>query len=903
MAKHLITLITILSFYLSVQAQNEFQDLLKEGKLEKLEKKIDKALEKDASDINANFFKAQLLTQKEYSFYNPDSAYNYILRSKKLLEEEKNKTKIAELKKLKVSKSTISKAETAVYKAALERAEADNTVLAYNQFLSSFPSAGESFKQSTTDKIDLIYYKAITDTNSVDAYKDFIAQHPNSNISKKAKAKMTKIAFAQAEAQNTKAAYKHFIDNYKESKEYPLALKKFKALQYLAAPKEGCWCKYSTVIESSKSQDDVRLAQDSLIAIAKRNRDFDLFKYCVSKFDGDKRNKAFMAYHDIFTNDGEIATLDLFYKGNPDPLFKELRILDYNLAYLGDSLKLELGYQDKKQALYDRYIKQAAPRERAFVALQKMMAKDIAAKRWDLALEKLNRYKSFFGNNNKIKNLQSLLEAKPDNSIKITAVGPGVNTASGGEYVPVITADDKLMYFCGKSRKDSIGGEDIFVAKKIDNTWTDSQVLKDLSFANTNDAPLSVSADGTTLLLFISGKINYAKKTANSWTRAAPYPYIINSEQWQADAMITSDGRAMLFTSVRKGGYNLVDAKPYHGSNLYGSDIYISVLDENNEWGNPINLGSTINTQYTERMPFLHPDMKTLYFSSDGHGGLGGLDVYKTTRLADSCWNCWSEPINLGKEINTDQHDWGYKISTDGEKAYFAKGTRGETTQDIYYVNLPLSMRPNMVATISGKLSNLQNSIIEGEIVWEDLETKQVIGRSKVDPKDGSYFIVLPLGKMYGYYVEKEGYYPLSDNIDLRKNVQPTKVQKDIKLVAIKEMIDQGIAVPLTNLFFNTNESVILSYSSPELERVANILKSKKLKVEISGHTDNVGDAKKNQTLSENRAAAVKDFLIKEGLDEALLTTKGNGSIKPIADNKTEIGRAKNRRVELRIIK
>jgi outer membrane protein OmpA-like peptidoglycan-associated protein len=326
-------------------------------------------------------------------------------------------------------------------------------------------------------------------------------------------------------------------------------------------------------------------------------------------------------------------------------------------------------------------------------------------------------------------------------------------------------------------------------------------------------------------------------------------------------------------------------------------------LNENGEWDEPINLGSVINTPYCERTPFLHPDMKTLYFSSDGHGGLGGLDVYKSTRLADSCWNCWSEPVNLGKEINTESHDWGYKISTDGEKAYFSKGTRGEKTNDIYSLNLPMSMRPGMVATISGKLTNKANQAVEAEIVWEDLETGKVMGRSKADPKTGNYFVVLPLGKMYGYYVEKYGYYPMSDNVDLRKNLTPVKIQKDIVMLAIQDMIDQGIAVPITNLFFNTNESVILPYSIPELKRVAAIIKSKNLKVEISGHTDNVGDAKKNQTLSENRAAAVKDFLIKEGFDASMLSTKGYGATKPVADNKTEIGRAKNRRVELRIVK
>lgn len=904
MRKLLTLLLLFTALVCMAKSSNEYFDLLKAKKIKKLESKVNNALEKNPDDINANLFKAQVFLQKEYAAFNPDSAYRYCLITKDLLAAEKDKAKLAALRKLKVNASAINKVLREVYKLALEKADAENTEDAYKQFLKQYPDAGDSYKLMAANKIEALYYSVLGDSASIESYQTFIANRPDSPSKNKAKFRLHELEFARAEAANTKLAYKYFVDNYKTSKQYPQAYKKYKTMQYLVEDKEGCWCRYSSVIEAAKSKEEVAAAEDSLLAIAKRTSDIDLLKYCVSKFTGLKRNRAFMMYHDIFTNDGELATLDLFYRGNADPLFSSLRVVDYNLAYLGDSLSLGNGYDDTKFVLYDRYIKQAAPRERAFVALQKYMAKDIAAKRWEVALEKLNRYRAFFGErNHKIEILQKLLEAKTDNSVKITSVGSGVNTISGGEYVPVLAADDKLMYFCGKGRKDSIGGEDIYVAKKIDNVWTQSEVLRDLSFSNSNDAPLSVSADGTTLLLFISGKINYAKKTAKSWMRAQPYPYQINSEQWQADAMISSDGRAMLFASIRKGGYNFVETRPYHGSNHYWADIYVSVLDENNEWGVPINLGSTINTPYCDRMPFLHPDMKTLYFSSDGHAGLGGLDVYKSTRLADSCWNCWSEPINLGKDVNTDAHDWGYKISTDGEKAYFARGTRGERSQDIYSLNLPVSMRPNMVATISGKISNSQNQFLEAEIVWEDLETGEIMGRSKTDPKDGSYFVVLPLGKMYGYYVEKEGYYPMSDNVDLRKNSQALKLQKDIKLLAILEMIDQGLAVPITNLFFNTNESVILPYSIPELQRVVNILKTRNLKVEISGHTDNVGDEKKNQNLSENRAIAVKDFFVKAGFDASLLSTKGYGASKPIADNKTEAGRAKNRRVELRIVK
>ena len=168
---------------------------------------------------------------------------------------------------------------------------------------------------------------------------------------------------------------------------------------------------------------------------------------------------------------------------------------------------------------------------------------------------------------------------------------------------------------------------------------------------------------------------------------------------------------------------------------------------------------------------------------------------------------------------------------------------------------------------------------------------------------NGSFFIVLPLGKIYGFYVEKDEYFPISDNIDLRNIDKPIKQEENIDMITFKEMIDEGIAVPVNNLFFNFAESALLPYSIPELKRVAKIIKSNKLKVEISGHTDNVGDSLSNMQISVKRAISVKDFLVLEGCNIDDFSVVGYGDIRPIANNNSEEGRAKNRRVELKFVK
>ena len=532
----------------------------------------------------------------------------------------------------------------------------------------------------------------------------------------------------------------------------------------------------------------------------------------------------------------------------------------------------------------------------------------------------------------------------------------------------------------------------------------------------------------------------------------------------------------------------------YHGDNQYPSDIYVSLRDENDIWGVPFNIGDSINTIFTERSPFLHPDMKTLYFSSDGHGGLGKLDVFMSTRLYDSCWTCWSDPINLGKEINTIESDWGYKISTDGKTAYFTKEktnykessllllldisgsmggsklrslkeaakdvcknainnnsqvsimafegecynpidtminftndlqaveefidalraqggtpmynayidasrhisknasrsnnkmiilmtdvaasdcgktldetlrnvkhngykiktqtiafmvdsggsaynelykiadyTNGElfyaentnslkstfskattslygintasSKKDIYTINLPNHLRPDLVATISGKLLDSKNNPIDATIRFEDLETNKLVGKIKNNPEDGTYFIVLPLGKLYGLYVDKESYFPISNNLDLRNENQIIEIENNIPLYTFSEMINNGIAVPINNIFFDSGLSKLKSYSIPELTRIAEIIIKNDLTVELSGHTDNVDTEEFNLKLSEDRASSVKEFLVNVGCDENKILTIGHGETQPLNNNASSQERKQNRRVEFRFVK
>ena len=271
----------------------------------------------------------------------------------------------------------------------------------------------------------------------------------------------------------------------------------------------------------------------------------------------------------------------------------------------------------------------------------------------------------------------------PD-SIQPQLLPPTVNTYDGEEYGPTVTIDDNTLYFVGLNRIDGSSTEDIYVSHR-DTTgeWGPARRIPELSHPYRNEAPTAVSADGNTLLLFVEGRMCFSEKTARGWTEPQALPPSFRIGNWQADAMLSADGSAILFAAN-------YPAKPNERPTL---NIFVSIRDEQGRWSAPFSIGETINTQGMERSPFLHPDMQTLYFSSDREGTLGDLDVWVSRRLSDTCWTCWSEPENLGPRINTEGRDCWYKISTDGTRAYYAR--KIGYNHNIYWIALPEDKRPN----------------------------------------------------------------------------------------------------------------------------------------------------------------------------------------------------------------
>jgi outer membrane protein OmpA-like peptidoglycan-associated protein len=463
-------------------------------------------------------------------------------------------------------------------------------------------------------------------------------------------------------------------------------------------------------------------------------------------------------------------------------------------------------------------------------------------------------------------------------------LGNIINTADY-ELYPFLSPDENRLYFTRNSLN-----EDLFYAEKVDSVWAK---VSPLTFnTNENEGAQTVSADGN-LLLFTSCNhpkglgscdIFYSFLNNGQWTAPSGIGAPINSTDWDSQPFISANGMAIIFSSNRPGGKG-------------GKDLYISYLNKDNQWMEPQNLGSTINTSGDEQTPFLHADGRTLYFSSNGLPSVGARDLY-VSRLSDD--GIWSTPMNLGYPINTEGDESSIFVALDGKSAYISSEREGgQGKLDIYEFTLNDSVQANPATFVKAivkdektqKLLDVQYSIF-------DFNTNKLFAQGRT-LNDGNFLICMPLDKTFRLQIEKEGYVFYSDQFQPQSAsmVQPYLLNINLS------PIEQGATLILKNVQFKTDSYELEDVSFPELQKLIDLLKKDiQINAVIQGHTDNVGKPSYNLDLSQKRAQSVVDYLVKNGISLNRLTAKGFGETQPISSNDTKEGRQANRRTEFVIV-
>ena len=479
------------------------------------------------------------------------------------------------------------------------------------------------------------------------------------------------------------------------------------------------------------------------------------------------------------------------------------------------------------------------------------------------------------------------------------------------ELNPILTPDGKTLYFSRKNHPGNVGGvndkEDIWYSELgADGKWT---LAKNMGPQFNNELPNFVNAvstatpDGKSVIMLLGNKylengkmlagISMSNNINGSWSNPTAVE-IENDYNYNEKANY-------FLANTRKSLLMSIEREDSRG----GRDLCVSLSKNDSLWAEPLNLGLIVNTSGEETSPFLATDDKTLYFSSNGFSGYGGSDIYMSTRLDDT-WTNWTEPKNMGPDINSKLDDLFFNIPASSEFAYYSRGITEDNT-DIFRVKLPVFNSPEPVIIVKGILIDSKTGKpIGAKIIYERLSDGKEVGIVYSNPETGEYEIHLPTGHIYGVRAEAEGHISSSQNLDLRNIAKGSTVQhKDRTLDPIEiARIEPNATITLNNIFFTFNKATLKPESFPELGRIVDLMKKEKtMTVEISGHTDSSGPDDYNMWLSEWRANAVAKYLTQKGVEKDRIAITFFGETKPAVSNDTKVGRDKNRRVEFKIIK
>jgi len=490
-------------------------------------------------------------------------------------------------------------------------------------------------------------------------------------------------------------------------------------------------------------------------------------------------------------------------------------------------------------------------------------------------------------------------------------LGDSVNS-SDSEYWPSLSVDENMLMFTvllpmeeGTGHRMVPMQEDLFYSVRSGRGWGKRINAGPPLNTPNNEGAQTITADGE--VLYFTGCNRYDGKGRcdlyisrwkdGNWSRPVNLGTPVNSRYSEKHPSISADGRELYFSSDRPGG---------KGS----YDIWMSTRT-GDEWSIPVNLGDSINTPQLEQSPFIHPDGRTLYFSSSGWPGMGRGDLFLSRMGEDGRW---STPENMGYPVNTHNDEIGLTVNARGDRAYFAsdrdpasdsdRGSAPDSARDtdIYTFEMPEKSRPVLVSYMEGRVYDSRNMRgVGARIELIDLGTERVVMEVHSEPGRGDFLVPLPTDRDYALNVSAEEYLFYSDHFTFSGRFSRKEpFRKDIPL----ERIDVGSSVVLNNIFFDTESHELRPASVAELNRVCSFLKDNpRISVEISGHTDSTGNRQYNQELSEQRASAVVSYLIYCGIGESRLTAAGYADRIPVADNATEAGRALNRRTELKIIR
>ncbi|MEY3417420.1 MAG: hypothetical protein RL060_1532 [Bacteroidota bacterium] len=458
------------------------------------------------------------------------------------------------------------------------------------------------------------------------------------------------------------------------------------------------------------------------------------------------------------------------------------------------------------------------------------------------------------------------------------------------QYFPVLTGDKSTLYYTVRE-----GDENLYVSTLKNNIWGAPKPISPVINTLENEGGPSVSADGNVIVFTSCNKkdgfgrcdLYVTNKVGDEWSKPVNMGDKINTKAWESQPSLTSDGKTIYFSSDRKGSFG-------------NCDIWTSTMGDDGLWSEPENLGKKINTADGDFSPFIDPSGKVLYYATNGLVGMGGTDFFYTQKTDTG----WTIPVNAGYPLNTNADEEALFITADQTKGYFSADKfeeDGSMSAALYEFDFPAALKNKFISRIAKGVvyDAVSHATLQAHVELFDLKTGKRVVSTDSDIKNGEFTAVLTQGSEYAMYANKKGYLFKSMFFDYKTPESFSAQAMDIYLEPIKP----GATITLTNIFFASGKFNLEDKSKVELEKLLNLFKENPtMKVEISGHTDDIGKELDNMNLSKNRAKSVYDYLITAGIPAVNLKFQGYGKTKPVVANTNTESRAKNRRIEFKVL-
>lgn len=841
---------------------------------------------------------------------NPMKNYNMAITfitdaEKRYLALVNNNSEYKEVNKLikkKITISSIRKQKQFIIDEVLKYAKGGNVSLPeckeYMNAFASFPAVVEEIKKVESS----LAYKECEQINTIKSYASFINEHPNSAekaqavdivvkmvlaeienaeteekvnlasidytndvIKKHSEKKKSKIAYSKALKTNTLEGYRSFLSQYPSCDEYMVALDRIEKLLHqdfihLKTPQQ--YADFALKNSDSPLSDQ---AIDTLINMILTDKNIEALDIYLSNFPLDLHyNDVFQSYYRWHTTEGNAAPIEFFAAQYPNYPFSFSLNNDLATGKKIDQMDMLRAFDDSQLNEYHSFIKDFMNYGIAYVALQRIVQKMISKNQWPAAVSRIKSQSICFEDTNAAlyNGLIELLNAPIDRKTKITNVfSPKHN---------VLNAVPNNKFNClFYTKQHSAGTTHIaYASKDSKGKWVEKDNIPFSNIANENVRIYSF-INGTKMLLGKNKDICLAEKDSIGWTVTTIYPYPINSDAFDGDAYMVPDGSGMLLTSDRRGGLNLQPSGSYfHGDTALASDIYFVPQKGNYGWDEIINLGPTINTIFSERSPILSNDLKTLYFVSDGHCGLGYYDIYQSTRTNTNSWTNWSEPKNLGKIYNTGFYEISLSLSED-EKSLYVVSDRGGKFE-VHTITLK---EDNEEYKKTIKLHS--NTILENDatITVVDIDTKKKVDSYSFNGSEME--LELFANKNYIVYSLSNEYYSPATLI-----TSDTKNEVQLSYFKINELKSNKIKQPLVSVSYqNTISTDLEATSFYEINSIVDFLNlNQNCNIEIVCNVD-IEDLEEAYYLSVERAKLLKEYFISIGIKKDRIITSGYANI------------------------